>query len=124
MAGISPNQQSRVESFWDRLHATDNLALVMLALPSLALSLAILNQLRDASSDVRIAATARFPGELESLSEAGASKVLNIYAEAGSGSASRATTHPATRRKSNAGVGAPSERLRSGRRREAPDESR
>lgn len=83
--------------FWDRVHAADNLELVMLALPKLASSLAALNQLKAASSDVPVAATARFEDEVESLQRAGTSEVFNIYAEAGSGFATHATARPTVR---------------------------
>ncbi len=71
--------------FWDRVHATHTLELVMLALPNLAANLAVLDQLKAASFDGRVAATARFQDEVEPLKQAGASTVFNIYAEAGSG---------------------------------------
>ena len=77
--------------FWDRVHDAHNLELIMLALPNLACSLAVLNQLKVASSSVRVAATARFQDEVEPLQQAGASEVFNIYAEAGSGFAAHAT---------------------------------
>ena len=57
----------------------------MLALPNLAANLAVLGQLRAASFDGRIAATVRFPDEIEPLEQAGASTVFNVYAEAGAG---------------------------------------
>ena len=71
--------------FWERVQANHSLALVMLALPNLAANLAVLDQLGAASFDGRIAATVRFPDELEPLEQAGASTVLNVYAEAGAG---------------------------------------
>ena len=77
--------------FWDRVRAAHNLELIMLALPSLSSSLAVLSQLKAASSSVRIAATARFQDEVEPLQRAGALEVFNVYAEAGSGFAAHAT---------------------------------
>ena len=71
--------------FWDRVQAAHTLELVMLALPNLAANLAVLDQLKASSCDCRVAATARFPDEIEVLREAGASSVYNLYAEAGSG---------------------------------------
>ena len=71
--------------FWDRVQAAHTLELVMLALPNLAANLAVLDQLKASSCDCRVAATARFPDEIEVLKEAGASSVYNLYAEAGSG---------------------------------------
>ncbi len=63
----------------------------MLALPSISSSLAVLNQLKAASSSLRVAATARFQDEVELLQRAGALAVFNVYAEAGSGFAAHAT---------------------------------
>jgi hypothetical protein len=57
----------------------------MLALPKLSTSLAVLSQLKAASFAGRIAATARFPDEVEALQQAGATTVFNIYTEAGAG---------------------------------------
>jgi predicted Kef-type K+ transport protein len=74
--------------FWDRVQATHTLDLVMLALPKLNTSLAVLEQLKAASFTGRVAATARFPDEVEKLKQAGATTVFNIYTEAGAGFAS------------------------------------
>ena len=71
--------------FWERVQAMHSLELVMLALPNLAANLAVLDQLRAASFDGRIAATVRFPDEIEPLERAGASTVFNVFAEAGAG---------------------------------------
>ncbi len=71
--------------FWDRIQATHTLETVMLALPKLTINLAVLEQLRSASFTGRVAATARFPDEVEMLKEAGAHTVFNIYTEAGAG---------------------------------------
>ena len=71
--------------FWDRVQAAHTLELVLLALPNLASNLAVLDQLNTSSSYCRVAATARFPDEVEVLRNAGASSVYNLYAEAGSG---------------------------------------
>ena len=71
--------------FWDRVQAAHTLELVMLALPNLAANLAVLDQLKASSFSGRVAATARFPDEIEVLKKAGASSVYNLFAEAGSG---------------------------------------
>lgn len=71
--------------FWDRVQAAHTLELVLLALPNLSSNLAVLDQLSTSSSTCRVAATARFPDEIEVLRKAGASSVYNLYAEAGSG---------------------------------------
>jgi predicted Kef-type K+ transport protein len=71
--------------FWDRVQAGHTVELVMLALPKLSTSLAVLEELKAASFIGRVAATARFPDEVEALTQAGATTVFNIYTEAGAG---------------------------------------
>jgi len=71
--------------FWDQVHTDHNIELVMLALPNLTANLDALEQLRRINFPGRIAATARYPDEMEPLRKAGASAVYNIYAEAGAG---------------------------------------
>ena len=74
--------------FWDRVQAEHSINLVMLALPKLRTSLAVLEQLKTTSFTGHIAATARFPDEVQALELAGAATVFNIYTEAGAGFAS------------------------------------
>lgn len=71
--------------FWDRVQAAHSLRLVMLTLPSLGTSLAVLAQLQSSSFAGRIAAIAKFPDEIEALEKAGAHTVFNVYNEAGAG---------------------------------------
>ena len=71
--------------FWDRVQIAHTLELVMLTLPNLGANLAVIEQLKAASFGGRVAATARFQDDIETLEEAGASTVFNVYAEAGSG---------------------------------------
>ena len=71
--------------FWDRVQAAHTLELVMLALPNLNTNLAVLEQLRAAGFDGKVAATAKFEDEVDVLREAGATTVFNIYTEAGTG---------------------------------------
>ncbi len=71
--------------FWDRVQAAHTLELVMLALPKTSSSLAVLEELKEASFTGRVAAIARFPDEVEALKQAGATTVFNIYTEAGAG---------------------------------------
>ena len=77
--------------FWDRVQSAHTLELVMLALPNLAANLAVIDQLKEASFGGRVAATVRFQDDIETLEEAGASTVFNVYAEAGSGFAAHVT---------------------------------
>ena len=71
--------------FWDRLAEKHTVQLLMLALPNLRMSRAVLDQLEAAHFAGRVAATARFPDEVEELHQAGAATVFNIYTEAGAG---------------------------------------
>ena len=77
--------------FWDRVQASHTLDLVMLTLPSLTTTVAVLDRLREASFAGHVAAIARYPDEVEALKRAGAATVFNIYTEAGSGFASHVT---------------------------------
>ncbi len=77
--------------FWDRVQASHRLELVMLALPKMTTTMAVLDRLREASFSGRVAATARFPDEVEALKEAGAATVFNMYTEAGAGFAAHVT---------------------------------
>lgn len=74
--------------FWERVEASHSVELVMLTLPRLATSLAVIEQLRRAAYSGRVAAIARYPDEVRALKAAGADMVFNIYSEAGSGFAS------------------------------------
>ena len=71
--------------FWDRIKPKNSVRLVMLALPNLTASLAVLDQLKAASFRGRLAATARFDDEIEPLKRDGASVVFNVYERGGSG---------------------------------------
>ena len=68
-----------------KLEQDHSIELVMLALPNLQANLDALEQLREISFPGRIAATARFPDELEQLQQFGATAVFNIYTEASAG---------------------------------------
>jgi phosphoribosylcarboxyaminoimidazole (NCAIR) mutase len=57
----------------------------MLALPKLNTSVAVLDRLGEVSFAGRVAATARYPDEVEALKKAGAATVFDIYTEAGAG---------------------------------------
>ena len=75
----------REGDFWNRVQSAHTLDVVMLALPNRAAALAVLDRIREAAFDGRIAAAARFPDEIEAMHEAGASILFNLGAEAGSG---------------------------------------
>lgn len=71
--------------FWDKIENKHSITLVMLALPNLQANLDALSQLRESAFSGHVAATARFPDEVELLRKAGATAVFNIYTEAGAG---------------------------------------
>ena len=71
--------------FWEKIEIDHSIELVMLALPNLESTLDALEQLREISYSGRVAATARFPGEVKLLRQSGATEVFNIYTEAGTG---------------------------------------
>ena len=78
--------------FWDRVQAAHTLELVMLALPNFSTNLAVIERLAEASFSGRIAATAKFPDEVDALKSAGATTVFNIYTGAGAGFAAHVLT--------------------------------
>ncbi|MFK8020734.1 MAG: cation:proton antiporter [Pseudomonadales bacterium] len=74
--------------FWDRIQASHTIEVVMLCLPKVNTTLAILDRLSDVSFSGQVAAIARYPDEVCALKGAGANTVFNIYTEAGAGFAS------------------------------------
>lgn len=78
--------------FWDRVQATHTLEVVMLTLPKLNTTMAVLDRLNEARFTGQVAAIARFPDEIEALKHAGAATVFNIYTEAGAGFASHVSS--------------------------------
>ena len=90
--------------FWDRVQSAQALDVVMLALPNRAAKLAVLDRIRDAAFEGRIAAAARFPDEIEAIHEAGASILFNLSAEAGSGFAKHVAAEIAPPGQTGAGV--------------------
>jgi len=79
--------------FWDKVEQHHSIELIMLALPNLEANLDALEQLREISFSGCIAATARYPDEVERLQQAGATAVFNIYTEAGAGFAELVEMH-------------------------------
>jgi len=71
--------------FWDRVAETHTIQLIMLSLPKLQANLSVLDQLQEAHFTGKVAVAARFPDEVETLKQAGATTVFNIYTEAGTG---------------------------------------
>lgn len=70
--------------FWQRV-CTQNIRLVMLALPSQQEILSTLDMLKMANYQGKVATVARYDDEREQLTELGVDVVFNYYAEVGSG---------------------------------------
>jgi len=81
--------------FWDRIAELHTIELVMLALPKLSTTLSVLEQLEASRFTGRVAATARYPDDVEALRQAGAATVFNIYTEAGTGFAAHVASQTA-----------------------------
>ncbi len=79
--------------FWDRIHATHSLQLVLLALPKQSANLDMIHQLKATAYTGQIAAIAKFPDEVTALKEAGVGTVFNVYTEAGAGFAAHVEEH-------------------------------
>ncbi|WP_395373640.1 cation:proton antiporter [Marinicella sp. W31] len=77
--------------FWDRVNQSHSLNLILLTLPQFNTSLAVVEMLKESDFKGQIAATAKFPDEIEQLSEAGVHTVFNMHTEAGAGFASHVT---------------------------------
>ena len=71
--------------FWDRVAELHTIELVLLTLPKLSTALYVLEQLEAARFSGRVAATARYPDDVDALRQAGAETVFNFYTGAGSG---------------------------------------
>ena len=78
--------------FWDRIQIAHSLDLVMIALPRVKTTLAVLERIKQTSLACRIGATARFPDEEEELKNAGVHAVFNVYTEAGAGFAAHVSS--------------------------------
>jgi len=71
--------------FWDRVQYDHTLKLVMIALPKLNTTLEVIEQLENVAFAGQVAATSKFPDEVEKLQQHGVNIVFNIYTEAGTG---------------------------------------
>ena len=81
--------------FWDRIAELHTIELVMLTLPKLSTTLSVLEQLEATQFSGRVAATARYPDDVDALKQAGAVTVFNVYTEAGSGFAAHVASQAA-----------------------------
>jgi len=74
--------------FWNRASMSKEVEFVMLVMPDHSAQLATIDQIRKHGFKGRIAATAKYPDELETLKKLGVDAAFNIYAEVGTGFAS------------------------------------
>jgi hypothetical protein len=78
--------------FWDRVTMSDQVQYVILAMPDHNAQVATIKQIRAHGFKGKIAATAKYPDELDKLKELGVDAAFNIYAEVGTGFASLTST--------------------------------
>lgn len=78
--------------FWDRINMSHKLDYAMLVMPDHNAQVATIEQTREHGFKGKIAASAKYPDELEKLKELGVEAAFNIYAEVGTGFASLAST--------------------------------
>jgi predicted Kef-type K+ transport protein len=78
--------------FWDRVDMSHKLEYAMLVMPDHNAQVATIEQTRNYGFKGKIAASAKYPDELEKLKELGVEAAFNIYAEVGTGFASLAST--------------------------------
>jgi predicted Kef-type K+ transport protein len=71
--------------FWDRVSLPQSVEMIMLTLPLVTTSKAVLEQLRASGYTGAVAAVARYSDEIPLLQASGADLVFNIYTEAGTG---------------------------------------
>ncbi len=71
--------------FWERINKSHRLNLVLLTLPKFNTTMAVVKLLKESGYNGQIAATAKFPDEIEMLTAAGVHTVFNMYTEAGAG---------------------------------------
>ncbi len=82
--------------FWERINKSHQLKLVLLTLPQFNASLAVVELLKETGFTGKIAATAKFPDEIDQLTEAGVDTVFNIFTEAGAGFAAHVVSQKYT----------------------------
>jgi hypothetical protein len=78
--------------FWDRVDMSHKLEYAMLVMPDHNAQVATIEQTRKYGFKGKIAASAKYPDELEKLKEIGVDAAFNIYAEVGTGFASLASS--------------------------------
>jgi Trk K+ transport system NAD-binding subunit len=78
--------------FWDRVNMSHKVEYAMLVMPDHNAQIATIKQTRNHGFRGKIAASAKYPDELEKLKELGVDAAFNIYAEAGAGFAALASS--------------------------------
>ena len=71
--------------FWDRVNMSEHVDYALLAMPDHNAQVAAISQIRERRFKGKIAATAKYPDELEKLKDLGVDAAFNIYAEVGTG---------------------------------------
>ena len=71
--------------FWDRVNMSEHVDYALLAMPDHNAQVAAIRQIRERGFKGKIAATAKYPDELEKLKDLGVDAAFNIYAEVGTG---------------------------------------
>lgn len=71
--------------FWDRVLEGHELKLVMIALPNINASMAVVEQLNALNYSGQIAATTQFAEDIDTFHDAGVHSVFNVFIQAGSG---------------------------------------
>jgi predicted Kef-type K+ transport protein len=77
--------------FWDRIQQQHSIDLIMLALPKLKTTLAVIEQLKEANYHGKIAAATKYHDDLLKLKDEGIMTVANIFNDAGAGFANHVT---------------------------------
>jgi Trk K+ transport system NAD-binding subunit len=72
-------------NFWQRINMSDRLPLIILATPSHAMHMIVIEQLKQIDCDIKVAALSRYDDEMKELNDAGVNVVFNLYEEAGFG---------------------------------------
>jgi predicted Kef-type K+ transport protein len=78
--------------FWDRVNMSHSVEYALLVMPDHSAQVAAIKQTRKYGFKGKIAASARYPDELQQLHDLGVDAAFNIYAEAGTGFASMASS--------------------------------
>ena len=71
--------------FWQRVQLSPKIRLIILAMANHSTHMQVIQQLKNSSSKITIAALSRYEDEIEELKQAGVQVVFNLYEEAGVG---------------------------------------